>query len=216
MTLKLHELTPSPNSVKVRIALAYKELDYERLPIELDSIPGDRSAIIAVSGQPRLPVLVHDGTVIFDSGAILRYLDANFRDTPRLFVEDYEQHAALERWEITTRTELTEPIGLIFSQLFAPAVDAAVIARANALVAQRTAPIEELLATREFLLGDTLTAADVTVASHLYLTDLNEKIVGDSPISRFFLTHLKLGEGREKTRAWVRKVLAYDPIKGQR
>ena len=55
--LILHELTGSPNNVKVRIALGYKGLEYDRRPLELNDFPGDRSAVVKVSRQPRLPVL---------------------------------------------------------------------------------------------------------------------------------------------------------------
>ena len=63
---------------------------------------------------------------------------------------------------------------------------------------------------------DHLTAADIACASPLYLADLTEENAGSHPISSFFHAHMKLGEGREKTRAWVRRVMAYDPVKGQR
>ena len=42
--LTLHELTGSPNNVKVRIALGFKGLSYERKPITMDGFPGNRSA----------------------------------------------------------------------------------------------------------------------------------------------------------------------------
>ena len=69
--LILHELTGSPNSVKARIALGYKGLKYDRKPVELSDFPGNRDSVVKLSRQPRLPVLQHGQTVIFDSGAIL-------------------------------------------------------------------------------------------------------------------------------------------------
>ena len=63
--LTLHELTGSPNNVKVRIGLGYKGLKYERKPVALDGFPGNREAVVALSRQPRLPVLQHGKTVIF-------------------------------------------------------------------------------------------------------------------------------------------------------
>ncbi len=214
--LILHELTGSPNNVKVRIALGYKGLKYDRKPLELDDFPGDRSSIVKLSRQPRLPLLKDDQTVIFGSDAILRYLEANYPDTPSIFADDYQTFGEIEQWELFVRTQIGEPIGMIFGQAFAPESDAQVIAKANELLNDRTGALEDKLNTGEFLVGDHLTAADIACASPLYLADLTQENAESHPIAGFFHAHLKLGEGREKTRAWVRRVMAYDPVKGRR
>ena len=46
--------------------------------------------------------------------------------------------------------------------------------------------------------------------------ELTDENAGGHPIAAFFQKSLHLGEGREKTRAWVRRVLAHDPVKGTR
>ncbi len=214
--LKLYELTGSPNNIKVRIALGYKGLEYEREPVELDSFPGDRSRIVKLSRQPRLPALQHGETVIFDSGSILRYLEANFPDTPRIFRDDYQEHGDIEQWELYARTQIGEPIGMLFTQAFAPEADAATIAKANELLHKRTGALEDKLSTGEYLVGDHLTAADIACASPLYLADMTEENAKKHPIAAFFHEHLALGDGRDKTRAWIRHVVAYDQVLGQR
>ena len=156
--LTLHELTGSPNNVKVRIALGYKGLKYDRKPIELDGFPGDRSSVAKLSRQPRLPLLLDDQTVIFGSDAILRYLEANFPDTPPIFDEDYQTFGEIEQWELFVRTQLGEPIGMIFGQAFSPEPDTQVIAKANELLNDRTGALEDKLNTGEFLVGEHLTA----------------------------------------------------------
>ncbi len=214
--LTLHELTGSPNNVKARIALGYKGLKYDRKPVELSEYPGNRDSVVKLSRQPRLPVLQHGQNVIFDSGAILRYLEANFPDTPPIFDEDYETFGEIEQWELFVRTQIGEPIGMIFGQAFAPEPDAQVIAKANELLNDRTGALEDKLNTGEFLVGEHITAADIACVAPLYLADLTEQNAGAHPIAGFFRAHLKLGEGREKTRSWVRRVMAYDPVCGQR
>ncbi|MGE0708963.1 MAG: glutathione S-transferase family protein [Planctomycetota bacterium] len=214
--LVLHELTGSPNSVKARIALGYKGLAYERVPLEMKAFPGDRAALVSLSRQPRTPVLVHGKTVVFDSGGILRYLEANFPGTPPLFTGDYQEFGEIERWELFARTQLGEPIGLVFGQAFAPAADEKVLVRARDLLSQATGALEDRLAGHEFLVTDHLSAADVVCAAPLYLTDLSAKSTEGQPISAFFAAHLPLGEDRPLTRAWLRRVLAHDPICGQR
>ncbi len=108
--LKLYELPPSPNNMKVRIALGYKKLDYERLPLQFDDYPGDRTEIVKVSRQPLTPVLAHGDTVIFDSGAILRYLEANFPEAPTIFSGDIDTMRKIEEWEWMARTQIAKSI----------------------------------------------------------------------------------------------------------
>jgi glutathione S-transferase len=214
--LTLHELTGSPNNIKVRIALGYKGLEYNRKPFELDNFPGNRDAVVKLSRQPRLPVLEDGKTVIFDSHGILRYLEANYPDTPPLFVEDYEAFAEIEQWELFTRTQIGEPLGMLFGQAFAPEPDTEVITRANKLLNDRTGALEDKLSMKEFLVGDHLTAADICCAAPLYLADMTEESSKAHIVAAFFYKHLSLGENREKTRAWMRRVLAYDPVLGKR
>jgi len=215
-TLKLHELTASPNSLRARVGLGYKGLEYERIPLEISSLPGDRSTIVAASRQPRLPLLDHGGTKIFDSCAILRYLEANFPETPRLFRDDYAEHGEIERWEIYAKVHFGEPIRTLFGQALAEKQDPQEIAKAREQIHERTGPLEDRLSGRDFLVGDHLTAADIACASPLYLADLDESRAKQHPIWAFFHEHLKLGDGRERTRAFARRTLAHEPVLGRR
>lgn len=211
--LTLHELTGSPNSVKVRVALAYKGLDYERIPLSLDSIPGDRSKIVAASGQPRLPLLTHGQTSIFDSGAIMRYLEANFRNTKPLFSEDYAEHGKIEEWESHAKAHIGPAVGMVFGQALSPAVDSSVIVQANQLLESGTEALETQLSETPFLMGDRMTVADIVPASALYLADLDDAR-SDNPILSVFNEHFRLSSERPKTVDWVRRVIAHDPVMG--
>ncbi len=210
--LKLYELTGSPNNIKVRIALGYKGLEYDRQVVD----PGDRSSVVSVSRQPRLPVLQHGETVIFDSGAILRYLEANFPETAPIFSEDRETLGEIEQWELLGRSQIGEVIGMMFGESFSKP-NAEVIAQANQMLNERTAAIEDKLKQGDYLVDSHLTAADIVCAAPLYLADLTQETAAeDNPTDMFFLKNLTLGEGRPQTTAWVRRVMAYDPVKGQR
>ena len=79
--LKLWELAPSPNNLKVWMALRFKGIPFETASVD----PRDRKAVLAVSGQELTPVIEDRGIVLNDSEAILHYLDANYRDLPRLY-----------------------------------------------------------------------------------------------------------------------------------
>ncbi len=209
-SLVLHELTGSPNNVKVRIGLGYKRLAYERKPVTLEGFPGNRTELVRISRQPRAPVLVHGETVVFESGGILRYLDANFPDSPTLFSTDYAAMGEIEQWELWARTELGKPIGMIFGEAMAPEPDASVGAQASGLINDVTGKIEERLGESAFLMGDTPTGADLACAPGIHLSMLSEAAAAAHPIAAVFRRLLHLGDGRDRTRAWVKKLMAWD------
>ena len=63
--LRFWELSPSPNNIKVRMALRYKGIDFEAMPVD----PFDRKPLREVSGQDLSPVIEDKGIVLNDSEA---------------------------------------------------------------------------------------------------------------------------------------------------
>ncbi len=100
----LWELPPSPNNLKVYMALRYKGLDFEVRFVD----PRDRAAVREASGQDLTPVLEDKGIVLPDSEAIIRYLDANYRERP-LWPPDKQGQRACEAWKATTDRRLAKP-----------------------------------------------------------------------------------------------------------
>jgi glutathione S-transferase len=200
-----YELAPSPNNMKVRLALNYKELPFETVPVD----PVDRAPVVKVSGQPLTPVLLHGETVVFDSASILRYLDGNFRHTPRLFSEDYNTMKAIEEAEVQARRDLGEPIRMVFRQFWTGKPDPAVGEAASRLLNQASAGLEKRLSESAFLVGSTLTAADLFTAPLIHYGVLTPTQATANAVTRFFAQHLALGEGRDRTRAWVDRIWTY-------
>ncbi len=209
-TVRLHDLSPSPNNIKVRLGLAYKGITYESCPIAFDDF--GRSKLVELSGQPLSPVLEHGDRVVFDSSAILRYLDANFRSGPRLFAETREKVYEIEEWERYARRDLGEPISMTFGQAFAPETDTEVLERACQLLNAGTERIEERLKASPWLVGDSMTAADLIAAPCVLYGMLPDSWIETFPFTAFFKENLKLGEGRGLTRAWVERCMALDPV----
>lgn len=204
--LHLYQLPPSPNNVRVRLALKHKGLAYVEHNVPFDS---DRSEIVALSTQPLTPVIKHGDAVLFDSAAILRYLDANFPDTPRLFSSSSEEMRLIEDWEYYSRVQLIRPVGICFNEAFAESPNPDAIAEAQELLYECTGRIENALASGgPWLLGERLTAADLFAGPPVALT-LSPP---DSPVGvvRFFGEHFRLGDGRERTQAWVKRLMALD------
>ena len=87
MTIRLHDYWRSSASYRVRIALAMKQVDYERHTVNLlkrEQVSPDN---LAVNPQGLVPTIEIDGHVLSQSLAIIDYLDARFPD-PRLIPSD--------------------------------------------------------------------------------------------------------------------------------
>jgi glutathione S-transferase len=184
------------NNFKVRIALGFKGIDYRFETID----PSDRGEIVRISGQPFTPVMVHGDTVMFDSGAILRYLEANFTDTPKLFSKDYFTMRSIEEWEAFGRVTLHEPLWTMVRQRITGVSDDNETARATELFAEATAKLEAVLSDNEWLAHTRMTAADVTAVGVI-------RRVQD-------LEPFELPEDRPHMYAWVERVGAFDPGPG--
>jgi glutathione S-transferase len=203
-SLKMYDLAASPNSIKVRTALGYKKLAYERVAVD----PANREALVKMSGQPLAPVLVHGDTVVYDSYAITRYIDANFPGTPRLYSADREAIKAIETWELFGRNEPGPAVSMMFGQLRLPAVEAEKVKRANEIMNRAASRVEETLSEREWLVGSAPTAADCAIATMLYMAVLPESAL-PGPVGAFFRKHLAI-PGSPKTKAWIGRVMAWD------
>ncbi|MDF1799832.1 MAG: glutathione S-transferase family protein [Planctomycetota bacterium] len=209
MTLAIHVLPPSPNNLKVGIALAYKGIEHERHVID----PEDRSALVELSGQPLTPVIDHDGHVLFDSSAILRYLDANFPG-PKLFRADREEMHAIDRWGTAARATLGAPLGAAFGLLRADPSDAGyaeTLSGARAAFHEAAGQVEAALEGRDWLVGDSLSAADIEVATMLVLSAIPAQLADFHPLWNWFGANFQLGEGRDRCRSLVERVFALLP-----
>lgn len=210
MSLTLYQIAPSPNSIKPRAALNYKKLPYKLVNVN----PQDRETVLAISGQSLTPVLVHEldsghKVVIFDSQAILRYLDGNFPNSPKLFPAAREAHQATERWEMWTKSEFMKGFGIVISQCFSGKHDAAELEVARGLIQASAKKIEEALADgRGYLGGEAPLAGDFTAGTFFHYFFLAS---AKHPIEEFFKANCQLNSADfPKTAAWTARVMAFD------
>ncbi|MDO9015886.1 MAG: glutathione S-transferase family protein [Deltaproteobacteria bacterium] len=88
MTIVLHRFPLSHFSEKVRLMLDFKGLDYRIV----EHSPGpDQLALMKLSGQRRVPIIEHEGSVIHDSTAIALYLEHAFPEARPMLPSDFTQ-----------------------------------------------------------------------------------------------------------------------------
>ena len=183
------------NNMKVRIALGYKDIPYEFRTID----PAERTEIVHLSGQHLTPLLVHGDRVLFDSAAILRYLDANFLRTARLFGTSRDEQWAIEDQELFARTALAGPMmEVVHHRVAGGTADAAMQARCAAAFRDAAIRLAETLGRRQWLVGERMSAADITAAP--VLTRVRQTGLFELP------------EQASSLGPWVERVMAYDGV----
>jgi len=93
MTLKLVSFKACPFVQRVAITLQYKGIDYDIEYIDLADPP---EWFLAISPLKKVPLLIVDGTVIFESAVINEYIDEVY--PPRLHPEDLLMKAINRSW----------------------------------------------------------------------------------------------------------------------
>ncbi len=81
--LKLYDYWRSSAAYRVRIALNLKRLEYESVSVDLAAGEQQRGEYLEINPQGRVPALVHDGRLLYQSLSIIDYLDSVF-EQPRL------------------------------------------------------------------------------------------------------------------------------------
>ncbi len=171
--MKLLGTNTSPYARKVRLALLEKNIPHEYI-IDPPRDPG--SSVARFNPLGRIPALIlDDGTCVFDSPVIAEYVDT-LNDSPVLIPRnDARARMRVKRWEaladgivdsaVVVRTEVIRP---------AEKQDADIIHRHNDAISRALAYVAELLGTREWCEGNSITLADLSLVSALVYLDLRQ------------------------------------------
>jgi glutathione S-transferase len=155
--LRLHRIPFSTNVARVEIVLGLKGVEFEHV----DHDPADRSALRALSGQDLVPVVEADGEVLFDSPAIMRWAERRWPEPPLWPAEPAaraEMDTFIDWFNLVWKSA---PNG-IDAELGKADPDRDLVARLGEELRESVERFDALLDGRDFLLGDTLSAADVT------------------------------------------------------
>jgi glutathione S-transferase len=202
----------STNVERVALALAHKGLQAESVVIDYS----DRSQVEEVSGQGLVPVIDDDGEVVFDSTAILRYLEQRYPDPP-LFPADPTRRAELDvflAWFNDAWKDAPNTIEMemeMVGELEHEEADVQLIAEEGEKMRASLDLFEALLGERDFLMGDQVSAADF--AAYPFLKYGAGRDPEDNELfHRILERHLQLGDGHQRVRAWVERIAALPQV----
>jgi glutathione S-transferase len=168
MALTLYDAMPSANSERVWMVLFEKDLPYERVTVNLRRKEQKEPEFLALNPYGKVPVLVDDGKVLFESCIINEYLEEKYPRTPlwpadpylrgrgRVLVDYALQYLQEPYWPL--RVEMWKEAGKR---------DASIVDRQRKTLRELVRYFDDALAEHPFLIGD-FSLADINVWPRFY------------------------------------------------
>lgn len=186
MAIQLYGFWRSNAAFRVRVALALKKLPYQEIEVDILSGRQFDTDYAEVNAEHVVPTLVHDGRRIFQSLAILEYLD-EIHPQPRLLPDNPADRAYARSFALVSVAD-SHPLVVprIRKQLATQfSADAAAIELWCKHWTMDGLAIYERLLTRRpaapFVLGPTPTIADIGVTGQVVLANLYNLDVAEFP-----------------------------------
>jgi glutathione S-transferase len=165
MTIELHGYRYSVYLRIVAMALAEKKVCWTHIEVDpfSDEIP---ESYLALNPFGRVPTLVHDGFVLYETTAITRYIDEAFVGIPLQPAAPIERARMNQMIAIADSYAYWPMVRQVFShRVFRPAEggggDETVIAEGIEKSARVLVALDDLAAGGPFLVGDALSLADL-------------------------------------------------------
>jgi len=174
--IKLYYHPLSTYSRRVRIALAEKQIAYETIVVDLAQRKHKEPAYLALNPYGRVPTLEEDGLVLYESTAILNYLETT-RAEPPLAPADLRQRALVDMHMKLCDIQMTRHTGtIIFPKRFLPKErwNEAAIAAAKTEIEGHLAILERQLTGKHYLVAEQFTLADICYLPFLEFLPLME------------------------------------------
>jgi glutathione S-transferase len=159
------------NLQKVMWLVGELDLPHRHIPAGGDFGIKDTPEFLAMNPHGRVPVIDHDGIIVWESQTILRYLAAKYgRD--RFWSDDPAERSLYERWMDWSQASLQPDFlnGVFWGFYRTPEAKRNLPAIASKVraCAQHFQLLDRILADRPFLCGDDLTLADIPAGTSLY------------------------------------------------
>lgn len=174
--LRLYFHPRSTYSRRVRVALIEKGIDYEPVELDMANRAHKSPEYLAKNPYGRVPTLEHDGYVLYESAAILWYLES-IHPSPALAPADARGRAQVDMHVRLCDAQLARHAGVVlFPKRFLPPErwDKPAMDAACTEVGKHFAIVEQQLGSREYLVGEAFTLADVAYLPFLHFLDLFE------------------------------------------
>jgi len=168
--LKIYGADLSAPANKVRMTANYLGLQYEYIRVKLREGENRQEWFKKMNPTCKIPVMDDDGFVLFESGAICKYLCSKHKSP--LYPTELKARAIVEQWNDFVVIHVQGALSkIVFNRLFAKFAGAEVDERSVQdglnFVARFLPIIDEQLGRNPFLCGKELTLPDIALLSAL-------------------------------------------------
>jgi len=176
MGIKLHYHPLSTYSRRVRIALTEKQIPHELVVVDMAARRHREPPYPALHPYCRVPTPEEDGYVLFESTAILNYLEAT-RAVPPLMPSDARGRALVDMHMKLCDLQFTRHTGtIIFPKRFLPKErwNTAAMADAKTEIEKHLAILDKQLVGKTYLVAEQFSLAEVCYAPFVEFLTLME------------------------------------------
>jgi len=150
----------APNPMKVALFLEEAGLPYEAIPVDTRKGEQHAQAFTAINPNAKLPVIVDDGTTVFDSNAIMLYL----AEKTGRFLPPASARGETLSWLMFTATGVGPFSGqAVHFKHFAPEKIPYAIERYQFEAERHYGVLETHLSTRRYMVGDAYSFVDMNL-----------------------------------------------------
>jgi glutathione S-transferase len=167
--IRLYDYPDCPFCQKTRVVLAEKDLEFEKVLVDLHKGEQKSPEFLKLNPYGKVPVLIDDDVVVYDSTIINEYLDDEYPNPP-LMPEDSANRARVRLLEDFCDNSFIPPAGLVLAELHKPEAerDAERLRRCQGEVNRVLGRLESQLEGKEFLAG-AFSLADVAFVPRVLL-----------------------------------------------
>jgi glutathione S-transferase len=206
MSIELYWGSGSPFAWRVMLTLEVKGLAYESKLLEFSKGEHKAPAYLKLNPRGKVPTLKDGEFVVYESVAIMSYLDRKYADPP-LFGKTPEETgliwralAECESYMVSAGDKVVRPI------FFGKGLDKVEeIEQAAATLCQELKMIDERLGNSPWLIGENLSAADIGVFP---IVQLLLRAASKEAAQRFNLGFLPLARRFPNVARWVERIEA--------
>ena len=172
--IRLHTHPFSTFARRVKIALLDKNIPHEEVIVDLAKRQQRTPEYLALNPYARVPTLEEDGFVLYESSAILMYLEDEHPE-PALIPAGSRARAEVDMHLRLCDSQLASPAGvIIFQKRFFPEAkwNLEAINKSSAEIAKHLAILDKQLEGVDFLVHDRYTLADIAYIPFLHFLPL--------------------------------------------
>lgn len=164
--LKLYDFPMSPRARKVRIVLAEKGLQYEKVTVDITKGEQKKPEFLAVNPYGKVPALQDDGLAVYESTIIMEYLNDKYPTPPLLPADPGQRARARVFMHYADNPYDSALASLVGETFFKPKgqADQAVIDKAKQDLNACFERLERELGNNDYLVGE-FTLADIGYAA---------------------------------------------------